>query len=45
MDPRVLGEVGAVGEGLATTRTFVRLWFPQMYLSVELEVRLGVKSL
>ena len=45
VDAGVLGEVGAVGEGLTTAVTFVRLWFPKMDLSVELQVCLGVKSL
>ena len=45
VDPRVLREVGAVGERFATSCTFIRLWLPQMDLCVELKVRLGVKSL
>ena len=45
MDPGVLREVGAVGERFSTTRTFIRLWLSQMDLCVELEIRLGVKSL
>ncbi len=41
----MLREVGAVGERLATTRTFIWFGLPQMDLCVELKVRLGVKSL
>ena len=39
MDPRVLGEVGAVGEGLVAGCTLVWFGFPHVYLCVELEVR------
>ena len=45
MDPGVLREVGAVGERFATTRTFIWFRLPQMDLSVQLKIRLGVKSL
>ena len=45
VDAGVLGEVGAVSKCLSTAVTFVRLWFPKMDLSVELQVCLGVKSL
>ena len=38
MDPGVLREVGAVGEGLAAGGTLVGLWFPHVDLSVELQV-------
>ena len=45
VDAGVLGEVEAVGTCRSTAVTFVRLWFPKMDLSVELQVCLGVKSL
>ena len=41
MDPRVLGEVGAVGEGLIAGCTLVWFGFPHVYLCVELQVRLA----
>ena len=45
MDPHVLGEVGAVGEGLAAVTALVRLGFPHVHLGVQLEICLGAKSL
>ena len=45
VDPHVLGEVGAVGEGLAAVAALVRLGFPHVHLGVELEICLGAKSL
>ena len=44
-DPRVLRQVGAVGEGLSACSTFVGFWLSQVNLSVELEVGLAVESL
>ena len=41
----MLGEVGAVGEGLAAVAALVRLGFPHVHLGVELEICLGAKSL
>ena len=45
VDPGVLGEVGAVGEGLAAGGALVRFRFPHVDLSVELEVCLTGKYL
>ena len=45
MDPHVLREVGAVGEGLATVAAFVWFGFSHMDLGVELKVRLGAETL
>ena len=45
VDPHVLGEVGAVGEGLATVAAFVGFGFSHMDLGVELQVRLGAETL
>ena len=45
MDPHVLREVGAVGEGLAAVTALVRLGFPHVHLGVQLEICLGAKSL
>ena len=45
VDPCMLGEVGAVGKSLSATCTLIWFWFPQVYLCVELEVRLRGKSL
>ena len=45
MDPGVLREVGAVGEGLAAVAALVRLGLPHMHLCVQLEICLGAKSL
>ena len=45
VDPRVLREVGAVGEGLAAGGALVRFRFPHVDLSVELEVCLTGKYL
>ena len=45
MDPHVLREVGAVGEGLAAVTALVRLGLPHMHLGVQLEICLGAKSL
>jgi len=45
MYPRVLGEVGAVGECLVARCTLVRLRFSHMYLRVELQIRLTCKNL
>ena len=45
VDSHVLGEVGAVGEGLAAVAALVRLGFPHVHLGVELEICLGAKSL
>ena len=41
----MLGEVGAVGEGLATVAAFVWFGFSHMDLGVELKVRLGAETL
>ena len=41
----MLGEVGAVGEGLATVAAFVGFGFSHMDLGVELQVRLGAETL
>ena len=38
VDAGVLGEVGAVGEGLAAGGAFVRFGFPHVDLGVELQV-------
>ena len=45
VDPRVLRQVGAVGEGLSTCSTFVRFGFSQVDLCVKLQVGLAVESL
>ena len=45
VDPGVLREVGAVGEGLAAGGTLVGLWFPHVDLSVELQVGFAGKYL
>ena len=45
MDPGVLREVGAVGERLATTRTFIWFGLPQMDLCVELKIRFTSEDL
>ena len=45
VDPGVLREVGAVGEGLAAGGALVGFGLPHVDLSVELQVCLGVKSL
>jgi hypothetical protein len=45
VDPRVLRKVGAVGEGLSTSSTFVGFWLSQVDLGVQLQVRLAVESL
>ena len=45
VDPRVLWEVGGVGESFATACTLVRFWFSKMDLGVQLEVRFGGKRL
>ena len=38
VDTHVLGQVGAVGEGLAALAALVRLRFPHVHLRVELQV-------
>ena len=38
VDSGVLGEVGAVGEGLAALAALVRLGFPHVHLRVQLQV-------
>ena len=45
VDPHVLGEVGAVGEGLAALAALVRLGFPHVHLCVQLQVGFGSKHL
>ena len=45
VDPGVLGEVGAVGEGLAAGGALVRFWFPHVDLGVELQVCFAGKYL
>lgn len=45
MNAGVLREVGAVGECLWTLGTLVRLRFPHVDLSVELEVSLAAEDL
>ena len=45
MDPHVLREVGAVGEGLAAVTALVWLGLPHVHLGVQLEICLGAKSL
>ena len=45
MDPRVLRQVGAVGEGLSTRSTFVGFRLSQVDLGVQLQVGLAVESL
>ena len=45
VDPGVLGEVGAVGEGLAAGGALVRFRFPHVDLSVELQVCFAGKYL
>jgi len=45
VDPHVLGEVGAVGEGLAALAALVRLGFPHVHLRVQLQVGFGSKHL
>ena len=45
MDPGVLREVGAVGEGLAAVAALVRLGLPHVHLGVQLEICLGAKCL
>ena len=45
MDPHVLREVGAVGEGLAAVTALVWLGLPHVPLGVQLEICLGAKSL
>ena len=45
MDSRVLREVGAVGESLSTSSTFVGFWLSQVDLGVQLQVRFAVESL
>ena len=41
----MLGEVGAVGEGLAALAALVRLGFPHVHLRVQLQVGFGSKHL
>ena len=45
VDPRVLREVGAVGERLAAGGALVRFWFPHVDLGVELQVCFAGKYL
>ena len=45
MDPRVLREVGAVGEGLVAGRALVRLRLAHVDLRVQLEIRFRCKYL
>ena len=45
VDPGVLGEVGAVGEGLAAGGALVRFRFPHVDLGVELQVGFAGKYL
>ena len=45
VDPRVLREVGAVGEGLAAGGALVGFWFPHVDLGVELQVCFAGKYL
>ena len=45
MDPHVLREVGAVGEGLAAVTALVWLGLPHVHLGVQLEICLGAESL
>ena len=45
VDSRVLRKVGAVGEGLSTSSTFVGFWLSQVDLGVQLQVGLAVESL
>ena len=45
VDSRVLRQVGAVGEGLSTSSTFVGFWLSQVDLGVQLQVGLAVESL
>ena len=45
VDTGVLGEVGAVGEGLIAGCTLVWFGFPHVYLCVELQVRFASEYL
>ena len=45
VNPRVLGEVGAVCKSFTTSCTFIWFGFSQMNLCVELKVCFAVKSL
>lgn len=45
VDPRVLGEIGGVREGLGALRAAIGLCLAEMDLRVQLEVRLGAKHL
>ena len=45
VDPRVLRQVGAVGEGLVARRALVRLRLAHVDLRVQLQVGLAVESL
>ena len=45
MDPRVLGQVGTVGERLVAARALVGLRLPHVDLGVELQVSFARKNL